>query len=293
MPIRFTCHHCQQRLSVGSRKAGQEVHCPNCRRALVVPHTAPTALPSSEAGPAAGAEEDLGEGGFLPLEVPADYQPPFEEFAVYDDPRGTQGADRESEVPVNPHALAVPRWIIYCQGVILLVVGLGGLALGYQLGRSVAVSDSPDVPQPFELRGRVTYRVGGGDPQADDGSVVLAVPAERTPERTARIPIDFLPPEQPPPAPNERSLLALQNLGGRYARTDPQGNYTLQLPDVGRYHLLVLSRNARRGDDADLAKQDLAQIGTYFEDALVLLGEAKYRWQTGRLVADSRIDFEL
>ncbi|MFV0442185.1 MAG: biopolymer transporter ExbD [Planctomycetaceae bacterium] len=37
MPIQFRCQHCRQILSISSKKAGQEVNCPNCREATRVP----------------------------------------------------------------------------------------------------------------------------------------------------------------------------------------------------------------------------------------------------------------
>lgn len=37
MPIRFACSKCNARLSVGTRKAGRECHCPRCSASIVVP----------------------------------------------------------------------------------------------------------------------------------------------------------------------------------------------------------------------------------------------------------------
>lgn len=55
MPIRFRCQHCQQLMSIATRKAGCEVPCPRCQRTTVVP--APPAAPPDEpaATPAAAA----------------------------------------------------------------------------------------------------------------------------------------------------------------------------------------------------------------------------------------------
>src|SRR4029079_6607344 len=37
MPIHFTCHSCQRRLSVGSHKAGSDAQCPKCQAIIHVP----------------------------------------------------------------------------------------------------------------------------------------------------------------------------------------------------------------------------------------------------------------
>src|SRR5262245_19501502 len=38
MPIRFFCIRCGQRLSIGTRKAGQATACPKCAAEVTVPH---------------------------------------------------------------------------------------------------------------------------------------------------------------------------------------------------------------------------------------------------------------
>jgi phage FluMu protein Com len=37
MPIRFRCHHCEKLLGIARRKAGAQIHCPQCGVSLVVP----------------------------------------------------------------------------------------------------------------------------------------------------------------------------------------------------------------------------------------------------------------
>ena len=38
MPIKFLCDHCGQRLSIGTRMSGRQVHCPKCQAEILVPH---------------------------------------------------------------------------------------------------------------------------------------------------------------------------------------------------------------------------------------------------------------
>jgi hypothetical protein len=38
MPIRFRCHHCERLLGIARRKAGSQIHCPQCGVSIVVPY---------------------------------------------------------------------------------------------------------------------------------------------------------------------------------------------------------------------------------------------------------------
>jgi len=40
--------------------------------------------------------------------------------------------------------------------------------------------------------------------------------------------------------------MAVEELGGKYERTDGLGNFVLKLPKVGQYRLLLISRNSPR-----------------------------------------------
>ncbi len=79
MPIRFTCSHCQQSLSVADAKAELEVTCPNCRRVVVAP--AVNQPPSRTPPP-------------LPPDGTTSATDPFAQFAVHDsDPELVYGAE--------------------------------------------------------------------------------------------------------------------------------------------------------------------------------------------------------
>ena len=60
MPIRFSCPHCTQKLSVSTRKAGKTANCPRCKKELTVP--APEqATVSTDLGSTAVGEEGENE----------------------------------------------------------------------------------------------------------------------------------------------------------------------------------------------------------------------------------------
>ena len=85
MPIVFRCEHCQQKLSVTSRKAGRTVTCPSCQGQITVPETdAPRKLKPADIDPLkeyiaeerAPAETSPGEpAGGKPAETPATSEP--------------------------------------------------------------------------------------------------------------------------------------------------------------------------------------------------------------------------
>ena len=64
MPVRFTCPHCRQKLSVSSRKAGRDADCPRCGRMLTIPAAAGGAdarTHSESAGPRREREAPLAD----------------------------------------------------------------------------------------------------------------------------------------------------------------------------------------------------------------------------------------
>ena len=73
MPIRFSCPHCTQKLSVSTRKAGKVANCPRCKKELTVP--APEPATGEGGGGAATATAEEGENE----------DDPYSQFVVYDD----------------------------------------------------------------------------------------------------------------------------------------------------------------------------------------------------------------
>src|SRR6185369_9352245 len=71
MPIRFSCPHCSQKLSVSTRKAGKTANCPRCKKELTVPAPEASALSGGEA--ASTSEEGENEDD------------PYAQFVVYDE----------------------------------------------------------------------------------------------------------------------------------------------------------------------------------------------------------------
>src|SRR6186997_1902109 len=126
MPIRFTCPHCHQKLSVGQRKAGTAAECPRCRQTLTIPQ--PPAEPQTAAA-----------------SVEAVKAPPIGEAAVFlpepDDFTGLElvydTASTSPPVKAPPAAadvIVLPRYVVYLQGGLLAAVALAAFAIGIAVG---------------------------------------------------------------------------------------------------------------------------------------------------------------
>lgn len=298
MPIRFQCANCQQRLSVSSRKAGARAKCPKCQQTLTVPS-------------AEEAERQLAAAAATAVAAPG--QPretdPWADFAVFDDdvewvyeqetapairgagPRTSTHPGRSS-LPdrVDPEKVAVPRSLLYMQGILLGVVGLVCFTLGVLVGGSTVGEPSAEnqPPQPCLVAGKVTYKASGGGLLPDAGAVIVVLPQDAKPEQKA--PIEGLIPAAPFPVPTDPGLQSIQSIGGEYTRADVNGEFRLRVPDRGKYHVLVLSRNARRRPSEELRRSDLAQLGDFFMPAPDLLGQNRYRWQPQSIRRDTTLD---
>lgn len=267
MPIRFHCEHCEQRLSVSTRKAGAKAKCPKCKGPIRIP----------------SADE--------PQPLPED-DDPLAQFAVFESANDWVYEDDPDDFigRFDPTRVAVPRRIIYMQGALLGAVGIVCFVLGVMIGQLTSGRQTAQDHTPRACAVRGTVELDRGDKRLPDfGCVVIAVPQNRRPDRNSKVPIDALRPDSTPPDRNDPAVLAIRSLGGDYTRTDANGRFQLQLPDAGKYYLLFVSANAPRGNDA-LRKTDLMQIGSYFLYANELLGAQKYRWSRESVRRDREVN---
>lgn len=286
MPIRFACEHCGARLSVSSRKAGSQAKCPKCDEAITVP--AP-----DDGEEASKTDQDIEQQEPSP-DQEAD-EDPFAQFAVYDDESeliyATDDEDfapYAEDVPVDPTKVAVPRRVLYIQGVLLGAVAVACFALGVVVGLSSSGGGSgADGPQPCLLKGTIALGNGADNTRPDEGAVAIVVPQGVHPEQKAEI--EGLRPQDPPPDEDHPSLRAIQSIGGDYARADVDGAFQLRVPDTGEYYLLVISANRVASGD-DQPKNVLAQIGRFFALAPDLFGGNDYRWQQETVRRDRELN---
>jgi phage FluMu protein Com len=280
MPIKFACQHCDQVLSVSSSKVGKRAKCPKCQQSITIPtaEAAAEARARRKKAAPAGAEGSA-EGD------------PFSQFVVYDDSEIVYETDEpeahaSDELTVDPNKISVPRSVLYAQGILLGVVALVCFVFGVIVGAATSSSGRVEnaLPTPCVITGRVVYASRGNVNTPDVGAVVIALPQNLT--LTEKAAIGGLSPDDPAPDETHPSVLAIQNIGGSFSRTDENGQFKLRVADAGDYFILVLSKNVQRPAAADLNKTDLAQMGRYFTLTLDLLGNRQYRWIPERIKHD-------
>ncbi|MEO8165577.1 MAG: hypothetical protein ABI619_09290 [Betaproteobacteria bacterium] len=290
MPIKFACEHCGQRLNVSSKQAGVRAKCPKCKGKIQVPEASAEAL--KEPAGVAGDGDDTGQD-----DGQSEEENPYAEFLVYDDEvEWHYESDDDDIAPrlataTDLDRVAVPRRVLYAQGILLLVVAV----VSFLLGMLVTGGGSKEVvdvgPIPCVLSGEVLYATGGGRNLPDEGSVVIVLPTGQRPAPTGKAPVDGLRPGDPLPRGDSDNLRIIQSIGGAYARTDTAGRYQVTLPDAGQYFVLIVSKNKYRAPGEELSKADLAQLGSYVLPPTDLLGESKYAWREVTIRKNESIDF--
>jgi len=277
MPIRFTCPHCRQKLSVAQRKAGTATECPRCHGTLTVPE--PPAEPKLT-GEKPAANAPLGEA--------PEFLPDADEFAglelIYEtasEPKAPPAPSRISE------AVPVPRYVIYMQGGLIAAVALVALVIGMLLGSTFG-GRTEDQAQSSVVTGSITFTQGPRS-RVDVGAVVMLLPQGRRPDE--KIPIKGLRPADRQADEGEKGIAMLRDVGGAYARADENGRFELQVPNSGRYWLVVISREQKRtGAGRELKNSDLAKLARFFESAVGVLGDREFRISDETIRGDRRVD---
>jgi hypothetical protein len=316
MPIRFACPHCHQKLSVSSRKAGTSADCPRCKKKLSIPTPPPEVkLPAApvvvaeqqedrgqrtedssrksaaETFDAARLAEKLAESetAVAVAEPPQQPEPaPEAENAVWTpDPAGYEGmelvydtaeASTVSQPAFAEHTelVAIPRYVLYLQGGLLGVVALVAFTIGMLAGGAILTQPpAPAAAQACVIRGSVTY--ASGPRQLPDEGAVIAVLPQSQAKPDERAPVAGLRPEDPTPGDTNRGIAVLRDLGGAYTRTDANGRFELQVPNRGRYLVLVVSNRSLLRSVEQIQTGDILKIAPYFDDAADLLGNHRYQ----------------
>jgi hypothetical protein len=283
MSIKFACHHCGQRLSVSDAKVGKKAKCPKCKGAI--------AVPTQEAGAAQLAEIRAARDD---VEV----EDAFAEFTVYDDEGSELIYETEDDQPAavdgaaDATLVAVPRWVLYAQGILLGIVALVAFTLGILVG-GVTTSGSGDGDEEFEpvtVSGKVTYVDSANEQAPDEGAVVMAVPSNAKPEE--KIETEGLRSGDEASWQDHPGILAVRQLGGDVARVNIDGNYRLRLAGPDAYYVLIISRHARVPEGVTPNLEHLAKMGGYFKSSLELIDPQKYLWTNKRVSKDTNVDHD-
>ena len=285
MAIQFYCKSCRQLLSIAGRKVGTDVDCPQCGLTQTVPTEQ-----AAEAAMAMNRFHQLGETDPTAVDSPFVVREPLGMEAGQVDQAQTSEADQPSPIGM----ILINRQTLVFQGILLAVLPIAGLALGYVLGRwdsrlPVSAPASESAPEKVLMQGRIVWEKttgdNGGEIAGDEGAVIIVLPDGVFPEST--LSIEDIRPQDPHPSSDHRSLKQIDELGGLYARADVLGLFPLIFPDSGKYHVLLISRNAVRPHDTPIDKDDLKEIKRYFLHGEDLIGRYKYRWSTEDISRDS------
>lgn len=147
-----------------------------------------------------------------------------------------------------------------------------GLIAGGALAGGGAV---PAGARACTLEGTIHY-ASGNRRLPDPGAVVAVIP-DRGVRPDEKAPIDGLRPDDRAPEETHRGLAILRELGGSYSRADERGRFQVQLPDRGKYLVLVISNSRSLESLDDIQTADLLKLGPFFDNAAELLGRRRYQ----------------
>jgi len=284
MPIHFKCHACHRKLSVPTSKAGDEVLCPKCGVTIAIPTRsdldAMAAMVTSTAT--------------LPPPELARFR--FEEEGTR---REQQAApSTASPAPSEPAAdqadkVALPRSVIYAQGLLLATIGLAAFLAGYLIGvgnRGPATGQPKvDAAGSIEVTGRISLAAGGDASPADQGALVIVLPKDAKPDD--RIPVAGLKGGAADSGGNV-GLGALESIGGAYQQVDEQGRFRIMLPGADEYWVLRISGSVDRGRGEGPSPADIEAMSRYFDAPEELIGRKEYAWESETLAGGDDLSHE-
>ncbi len=167
-----------------------------------------------------------------------------------------------------------PRRMLYVEAVLYVTLAATAFGLGYLAGRGGSSAAKEDANlQMRGLDGKVLLVEGSGAKRGDAGAVVIVLPADKPP---VKMPLDGLRLTDP----GDARSAALSKFGGAAARADASGAFALSVPVAGRYHILILSRQATRPPDKQPDPSEIEEIGKYFDSPADLLQHCSYQWLT-------------
>jgi hypothetical protein len=184
--------------------------------------------------------------------------------------------------------LLIRRRTLYLQAVLICLMAGIGLVGGYYVGRAMGpVERKPPAVDPgVQIAGTLTFRNTPGEEAPDSGAVVIVLPADVPSERVGKVVAMGLGPQSRREH-GRAAEMAIEELGGKYERTDGLGNFSLNLPKAGRYQLLFISRSLRPAGQG-VSATHLKEMQRYFAAPAEVIGPLRYAWVT-RDVRDPRL----
>ncbi|MCH2397789.1 MAG: hypothetical protein MK364_01665, partial [Pirellulales bacterium] len=178
---------------------------------------------------------------------------PYQQFTVFDeqtewiyDGEELTSGTRYQELPVDANKVAVPRKVIYLQGILLSLVAISCFSLGMLVGQQNSALPSRSASsQPCLIQGLVSYTSNSGQRMPDDRAVIIAIPETlKLDEKLNHRELGVT--EHPPDANRHPDVLLLRSSGGNHTWSNARGEYRIQLRQTGDYFFLFLSRHHPR-----------------------------------------------
>ena len=282
MLIRFACASCGQRLKVESRKAGKTSTCPKCKASIVVPAAVKAETPeAAPAEPEPPPTDEAGAANDAPL---FDFDQGIE--VVYETPSisPVRSPRKRSDEDADLDHIGIPRYVIFLQGILLAVVGIVCFLLGMAVGGAVSERNGPVGNVPITVTGAVAI-AAEGNRSPDGNSVVVFIPFDATPEEKGSL-VGIRPGDDPAEGTKVRDYV--QSLGGDVGKCDEHGQFSVQLPDRGRYFMLAISSNSKPSPNAPINPQHIAQLGKFFDLSKDPLDNFRYQWRIEGLRGSQR-----
>ncbi|MDA7979046.1 MAG: hypothetical protein MPJ50_09795 [Pirellulales bacterium] len=172
------------------------------------------------------------------------------------------------------------QWL---KAVAVMAFGAGLFIAGWWAGRS-GVSTESWAESEIVISGGVMYTRANGETAADHGAVVIALPVDIYPQK--RVDISGLLPGDSDSNPNHPGVLAIEEFGGAFARTDATGEFRLKLPSEGKYLVVMVSAHSLQSAMEKITVEDDAELSRYFSSGAGLIGKQRYRVTSELLRAD-------
>ncbi len=167
----------------------------------------------------------------------------------------------KDDVPAWRQPIVLPRWVVFFQAAMLLVVGVTGFFFGLMVAR--LGGDASGIGQGVDSRlvGQVVWG-DGEELRPDSGAVVVAIPATIQPDQ--RYSSRPLHPDRFVPLGNA-AIDAIRKAGGDVTRTNDDGKFDLFVTGPGKFQVVVVSAHRTRREGG-LSRVEAAELGAIFQD---------------------------
>ena len=233
------------------------------------PHSEPRSAESSAAPATAAAEPAMSVAAAIDE---------LAQISAVESPRRFHEADSHEK---RPRRRTSASWKLAAFGVLLAGCAFAaGLLVNRSRPSTPPPEDTATPPEPAAaaaivepaIAGRITYKTADGESLPDRGARVLVLPRER--EGTVKLSaVGFRAADNPTDI--RVATASIQALGGDFALTDDGGQFTINLPNPGTFHIIVVSNYAERDPNQELDPELVRQLKSYFEQPAQVLGRTK------------------